>query len=136
MGAIGVDQERRVIGRAVVLARTGAAIVAAAALQALAVKLFHGVVVLGAEGDVGAVRFPSLVQMQPERRLALRAKAGIAVAAGAEHEAERSEHGGVEARAGVEIGNADSDVVVHGRLHCKSRRLQREPETTLLSSAQ
>src|SRR5689334_20283635 len=76
--AVGIDQERRVIGRAVILARTGAAIVAAAGLEALAVKAFHGVMILGAERDVDAVGLAALGEMQPERRRTLRPEAGIA----------------------------------------------------------
>src|SRR3569623_3149608 len=104
--AVGVEQKRSEVGRAVILACSGAASVAAAGLEALAVEVFHGVVVLGAESDMDAVGLAALVEMQPERRRALGPEAGIAVAARAQAVAERGQHGGVEAHAGVEVGNA------------------------------
>src|SRR6266508_5730375 len=50
--AVGVDQERRVIGRAVIRAWPGAAIVAAAGLQAFGMQLLDRGVILGAERDM------------------------------------------------------------------------------------
>src|SRR5438874_1100680 len=108
--AVRIDQERRVIGRAVILARTGAAIVAAAALQSFAVERLDRVVIAGTKCDVGAVGLAPLVQMQPERRFALRPEPGIAVAARAQDVAERRQNRGVEARGGVEVADAQSDV--------------------------
>ena len=52
--AVGIDQERRIIGRAVVGPRAGAAIVAASGLDALCVKFLDGRVIGRAERDVGA----------------------------------------------------------------------------------
>src|SRR4051794_965239 len=52
--AVGIEQERRVIGRAVVGAGTCAAIVAAAGFQALGVEAFYRGMVGRAEGDMGA----------------------------------------------------------------------------------
>ena len=52
--AVGIDQERREIGRAVVGARAGAAIVVAAGLQSLAVEFLDRGVIGGTECDVGA----------------------------------------------------------------------------------
>src|SRR2546426_11448045 len=82
---VGIDQERGVVGGAVVLARARAAIVAAAGLDALGVEFLHRVMVFRAEGDMGAIRLLALVQMQPERGRALRAEAGAAVVARAQH---------------------------------------------------
>src|SRR5689334_24925791 len=49
--AIRVDQERRVIGRAVIRAWTGAAVVAAAGFEALGMKLLDRRMIPGAERD-------------------------------------------------------------------------------------
>src|SRR5882757_2281920 len=79
--AVGVDQERGKIGRAVILAMTRLAIVAAAGLQARGVKLLDRGMVRRAEGDMGAAIGLALVQMQPERGLALGAKTGAGIVA-------------------------------------------------------
>ena len=50
--AVGIDQKRRVIGRAVIRTRPGAAIVAAAGLQALSVELLDRRMILSAERDM------------------------------------------------------------------------------------
>src|SRR5882724_10795738 len=50
--AVGVDQKRRVISRAVIRARSGAAIVAAAGLQALGMELLDRRMIVGAERDM------------------------------------------------------------------------------------
>ena len=52
--AVGIDQERGEIGRAVIGARAGAAIVAAAGLQPLGVEFLDRGVVGRAERDMGA----------------------------------------------------------------------------------
>ena len=52
--AVGIDQERGEIARAVIGPRAGAAIVAAAGLQSLSMKLLDRGVVGGAERDMGA----------------------------------------------------------------------------------
>src|SRR5881397_209254 len=104
--AVGIDQERGVIGRAVIGARPGAAIVAAAGFQAFGVELLDRRMILGAERDMRRRSRRSLVQMQPERRRALRAKARAGIVARAQHKAERSERRRIEAHAGVEISDA------------------------------
>src|SRR6185369_15969841 len=50
--AVGIDQERRIISRAVIGARPGAAIVAASGFQAFGMKLLDRRVVFGAERDM------------------------------------------------------------------------------------
>src|SRR3954465_13849733 len=75
--AIGIDQKRRVVSRAVILARAGAAIVATAALQALAMECLDRIMIPSAKRDMRAIGLPPLVQVQPQRRRALRSEAGI-----------------------------------------------------------
>ena len=58
--AVGIDQERGVIGRAVIGARAGAAIVAAAGFQALGVEFLDRGVIGCAECDMGAGPWRSL----------------------------------------------------------------------------
>src|SRR3954471_24379581 len=110
--AVRIDQKRRIISRAVILPCPGAAIVAAAGLQALGMEFRDRGMVRRAERDMrtGA---RALVQMQPERGFALGAEARAGIIARAQHKAERRERGGIEAHAGVEICDASSDVVVH-----------------------
>ena len=60
----------------------------------------------GAEGDVRTACLLALVQMKPQRGRALWAETGAAVVARAQHEAERSERGGVEAHRAIEVANA------------------------------
>src|SRR5882757_3106718 len=74
--AVGVDQERGEIARAVILAMTGLAIVTAAGLEALGVKLLDRGVIRRAEGDVGAAVGLAVVRIEPERGLALGAETG------------------------------------------------------------
>src|SRR5215218_5367629 len=69
--AIGVDQKRRVIGRAVILPCPRAAIVAAAGLQPLGMEFTDRGVVQRAERDMRPGAGSALVQMQPERGLVL-----------------------------------------------------------------
>src|SRR6516162_6907792 len=59
--------------------------------------------------------------MQPKCGLTFRPKAGIALAARAQAVAERGEHRGIEPHAGFQVRDANSDVVVHGRLHWRAR---------------
>src|SRR6266700_3986791 len=86
---IGIDQERREISRAVILAMTRRAIVTTAGLQAFGVKPLDRGMVGRAEGDVGAVSGFVFVQMQPECGLALRPKARAIVVARTQHVTER-----------------------------------------------
>src|SRR5258708_36609722 len=79
--AVRVDQERGVIGRAVIGARSWAAIVAAAGLQSFGMEFCDRSVVGRAERDMGAGAGRAFVQMQPERGLALGAKAGAGIVA-------------------------------------------------------
>ena len=76
-------------------------------------KLLDRGVVGGAERDMGAGIGLALVKMQPQRRFALGAKARAAVVARAQYIAERRQRRGVEAHAGVEIANAQTDMIVH-----------------------
>src|ERR1043166_2067685 len=87
--AVGIEQERSVIGRAVVGAGASAAIVAAASLQALGVEALDRGMIEGAERDMGAGAFGILVGVKPQRRLAFRSKARAAVVARAQHIAQR-----------------------------------------------
>ena len=63
--AVGVDQECGIVGRAVVLARTGRTVVAAAGFQAICVKFADRGMIFGAEGDMGAGRNRSFMKVQP-----------------------------------------------------------------------
>src|SRR5580704_2971241 len=70
--AVGIDQERGEIGRAVIGPRAGPAIVAAAGLDALAVEFLDRSMIRRAERDMGAGgALKTLVQIEPERGLAL-----------------------------------------------------------------
>src|SRR5437762_13604001 len=101
MVAVGVDQKRRVVSRAVIRARAGAAIVAATGLHAFGVEFLDRGMIPGAEGDMGAGLRGAPVQMQPERGRALRSKARAGIILRAEHIAERSKRRGIETNTGV-----------------------------------
>src|SRR4051812_45920031 len=104
--AVGIDQERGKIARAVVRAGAGAAIVAAAGFQAFGMKFLDRGVIFCAERDVGAGAGLAVMQMQPERGGALGAKTCARIVARTEHITERGKGGGIEAHAGVEIAGA------------------------------
>src|SRR6266851_2400384 len=103
--AVGIDQERRIIGRAVVGPRAGAAIVAATGLDAVCVKSPDRRVIGRAERDVSACWSRPVVGIKPERRLALGPKASAGVIARAQYISERGERRRIETHAGVEILN-------------------------------
>src|SRR5258708_19797349 len=69
--AVGVGQESRVVSRAVIGARSGAAIVAAAGLEAFGVKFSDRGMVGRAERDVRAGAPNSLLPVHPPPRLPL-----------------------------------------------------------------
>src|SRR5579864_3700358 len=115
--AVGIDQERGVIGRAVVGARAGAAIVAPAGLQALAVEFRDRRMIGGAERDMRAFALQTLVKIEPERRRALGPKAGAALVLRAQDVTEWRQRRIIEADAGVEIADLEADMVVHDDLH-------------------
>src|ERR1700716_3567136 len=114
--AVGIDQERREIGRAVIGPRAGTPVVAASGLYALAVKFLDGSVIGRAERDVGACTGRAVTQIKPKRRLALGPKTRARVVARAQYVSERRQCCRVEAPAGIEISNFQSDVVVHDDL--------------------
>src|SRR5258708_18722544 len=114
--AVGIDQERRKIARAVVGPRAGGAVVAASGLDALGVELRDRGVVGRAERDMGAGALETLVQIKPERRLSLGPEARAGLVARTQDMAERRQRCGVEAHTGVEIAYFQSDVVVHDDL--------------------
>src|SRR5260370_289702 len=87
--AVGVDQERGEIARAVIGARPGAAIVAASGLQSVGVEFPDRWVVGRAERDVGAGKGWPLVRIEPERRLALGPKTRAGSVARTQHVSER-----------------------------------------------
>src|SRR5512140_3287315 len=103
--AVGIDQERGVIGRAVIGARAGAAIVAAAGLDALGMELPDRVMILRAKGDVSAGGRRALMRVKPQRGLALGPKARAVLVFRAQDIAERRQCRGIEAHAGVEIAD-------------------------------
>src|SRR6202044_1110233 len=70
---------------------------------------------------MGAGTGIALVQIQPQRRLALRSEPRAAGILRTQDIAERGQCRDIEADAGVEIGYPDSDMVIHGRLHSFSR---------------
>src|SRR6185437_2925247 len=63
--AVGIEQERGVVGRAIVMAMSGRAVVAATGLQALGVKLPDRGMIRCAKGDMRAGVFQPLVQIEP-----------------------------------------------------------------------
>src|SRR4051794_38308310 len=79
--AVGVDQERSEIGRAVVGARTRAAIIAAAGFHALGVEFLDRGAIRCAECDMRSGTFGVLGEVKPQRRLALGPEARAAVVA-------------------------------------------------------
>src|SRR5262249_45968263 len=72
--AVGIEQERGVVGRAVVVPMSGSAIVAAAGFQALGMEFSDRGMVGCAKGDMRAAILQALLQIEPQRRLALRAE--------------------------------------------------------------
>src|SRR6202011_1986588 len=120
--AVWVDQEGGKIARAVIGARAGGAVVAASGLQALAVEFPDRGMVRCAERNMGAGSGQSLMQIKPQRRLALRPKAGAAVVARAQDIAERRQCGSVEAHASVEISDFQAEMVIHDDLQSRARR--------------
>src|ERR1700730_9007788 len=114
--AVGIDQERGEIGRAVIGPRAGGAIVAASGPHALAVEFLDRGVVGRPERDVGTAAGRPLVRIQPERRVVLGPAAGAGFIALAKDISERRQCRRVKAHAGVEIADFQSDVVVHGDL--------------------
>src|ERR1700729_4278351 len=94
----------------------GRAIVAAAGLEAVGVKLLDCGVVRRAERDMRTLASGALVQIEPQRRLALRSEARTALVLRAEHETERRQRRGIEPHTGVEIAYFDADMVVHDDL--------------------
>src|SRR5258708_13703485 len=69
--AVGVDQEGGEIARAVIGPRAGGAVVTASGLHAFGVKFLDCRMIGCAELDMGPVPAKTLVQINPERRLAL-----------------------------------------------------------------
>src|ERR1700733_5444378 len=116
MIALGLDQERGEIGRAVIRPRTGSTVVTAAGFGAGAVEFPDRRMVRGAEGDMGACASRFFVRIKPQRGFALRPETRAALVVRAQHVSERRQRRGVEAHAGVEIFNLQSDVVVHDDL--------------------
>src|SRR6266566_2043720 len=114
--AVGIDQERGEIARAVIGPRAGGAIVAASGLQSVGVKFLDRGVVGRAERDVRAGGGWPLVRIEPERRLALGAKTGAGSVARTQDESKRRQCRRVEAHAGVQIADFQSDMVVHDDL--------------------
>jgi hypothetical protein len=114
--AVGVDQERGVIGRAVVGARSRAAIVAAAGFQALGVEFLDRGVIRRRECDMRAGAFGVLGEVKPQRRLAFGSKARAAVVARTQYVSEGFERRLIEAHAFVDVADFKSDVVVHDDL--------------------
>src|SRR5258708_25454109 len=74
-----------------------------------------------AERDVGAGGGNSLVQIKPQRRLALGPEARAALIPRAQDISERRQGCRVEAHAGIEIADFQSDVVVHDDLQLNAR---------------
>src|ERR1700759_5468455 len=103
------------------MALPGRAVVAAAGLETLGVKCLDRVMVGRAERDMRALALEALVQIEPQRRLALRAEARAVPVFRAEHEAERRKWCSVEPHAGVEIAGFDADMVVHDDLQNLAR---------------
>src|SRR6266404_6944884 len=132
--AVGVDQERGEIAWAVIGPRAGAAIVAASGLQSRAVKLLDRGVVGRAERNMRAGRGRPLVGIKPERWLALGPKTRAGSVARTQDVPERRQCGHVEAHAGVEVADFQSDVVVHDDLRFLSAFETREPEISLVSA--
>src|SRR6185437_9842545 len=119
--AVGIEQEGREIGRAVVVPVSGGAIVTAAGLEALGVKFLDRGMVRGAKGDMRAGVVQALVEVEPQRRLALRPEARAVRVLRAQDIAERRERGGVEAHRRIKVADFQSDMVVHDDLPLRAR---------------
>src|SRR5665647_228017 len=132
--AVGIDQERGVVSGAVIGPRAGGAVVAAAGLHALGMEFLDRGVVGRAERDMGPGSRRPLLLKQPQGRFALGPEARVRILARAQHIAERCQGCRVEAHAGVEILNLQSDVVVHDDLRWKHVRTTRGQETTIVSA--
>src|ERR1700750_3396823 len=87
--AVGIDQECREIGRAVVGARTRPAVVPAARLHARCVEVLDRGVVGRAESDMRSGAVGALVQIKPERGFALRPESRAVLILRARHIAQR-----------------------------------------------
>src|SRR6516165_10790583 len=72
--AVGINQERGVVGRAIVGSISGRPVVAAACLDALRMEFLDGCMIRRAEGDVGAAIFRILAQIKPQHGFALGSK--------------------------------------------------------------
>src|SRR6185437_11567965 len=99
--AVGVDQKGGIIGRAVIGARTGTAVIAAAGLQAVGMKALDRGMIGRAERDMRARAAALFGNIEPQRRLARRSKTRAAVVARAQHMAERRQSRRIEAHTGV-----------------------------------
>src|SRR5439155_1245796 len=88
----------------------------ASGLQSVGVKFLDRGVVGRAERDVRAGGGWPLVRIEPERRLALGAKSCAGSVARTQDESERRQCRRVEAHAGVQIADFQSDMVVHDDL--------------------
>src|SRR4051812_43680222 len=113
--AVGIEQERRVVRRAVVLAQPRTAVVAAARLDASPVEAIDRASVRCPERDVHAGVALSR-GIEPERRLSLRAEPGAGVVARADDVSESLQRLLVEADARVEVLHFQADVIEHGDL--------------------
>src|ERR1700722_5484884 len=115
---------------AVIGARAGSAVVAASRLDAGGVKFGDGGVIGRAECDVAARGGRPVVQVKPQRRLALGSEARAGLVARTQRISERRQHGGIEPHAGVEVADFQSDMVVHGGLllrRAAMRAVRRRP---------
>src|SRR5262249_55806340 len=101
--AVGVDQKRSIVGRAVIGARTGGAIVAAAGLHALGMELPDRGLIWCAERDMGAGVVWALVQMKPQSGLALGTKACAICVLRAQDKAKWRECRRIKTHGGVEV---------------------------------
>src|SRR5258708_5475942 len=115
--AVGIEQEGGVVGRAVIGAQPGTAVIAPAGLDPGAVEAVDGGAIGRAEGDMGAGTRGALARgVEPQRRLACRTEPRARSIARAQHVTERRERARVEAHARVEILHLQADMVVHGDL--------------------
>ena len=116
--AVGIDDERRVIFHAIMRPQARRAVGAAAGGKRCGVERIDIAGCFGAQADVRAALGRDLchagAQIDPELRIGL-AEADRRRPRHEPREAERGERCLVETRGAIEIGDADGDVVDHGR---------------------
>jgi len=108
--AVGIEQEGAVVGRAIVAARSGRAVVAVARVDTCLPERVDLRAVTGAEADVQPAGHGVLRVRRPNPPVVPSDHVGARVA---RLDAQGAQHGAIEALRRREIGVADTDVVEH-----------------------